>query len=272
MGKSPILHHPHSLSTSPKLTHNPQCWVHHDLQNIRLWTHYFWIFSFEFGNVIIYTLIYYILHTRIRNNYYTPLEAKRVQSVSNLMVTYPLVYVICTLPLASARMAAMSGKPPSSARLCLAGAMITSNGWLDVLLYTLTRRMMVFSDSPPPDDNGFDTFAAFWALPPSRFGGSCKIEAEAPPTPSRHRHGRSLVSLPSLPYMRNDNDSREDLCGLQMGKKGIRLVTTTQVLSEPAMPEDFVEMEELARQMRVRTPTERWSEDSRDMGLARIPT
>ncbi|KAF1949163.1 integral membrane protein-like protein [Byssothecium circinans] len=255
--------HPHDIYVRSGVW----CWVHHDLKDIRLWTHYIWIFIFEFGNVIIYALIYYILHMRIRSGYYSETEAKRVQAISNLMVAYPVVYVVCTLPLASARMAAMGGSPPSFARLCLAGAMITSNGWLDVLLYTLTRRIMVFSDEPPPDDNGFDTFAAFWEPPPSRFGGTCKIEAE-PPTPRLGRH-RPFGSLASLPIR---TDSTDDLCGLPMGKGDIKLVTTTQVTSEPALPEDYEEIEELARQMKPRTPTGRYSEDSRSFNLATLPT
>ncbi|CAI6336075.1 unnamed protein product [Periconia digitata] len=231
------------------------CWVHHDLKDLRLWTHYIWIFTFEFGNVIIYALMYYILLNRIRSGYYTDTEAQRVRSIANLMISYPVIYVVCTLPLASARMAAMGGNPPSHARLCLAGLMITSNGWLDVLLYTLTRRIMVFSDEPPPDDDGFETFSPFWSMGPSRFGGSCKIEADAPT--SKHRPGRSIVSLPTR------NESIEDLCSVGMGKMDIKLVTTTQVTNEPAMPEDFEEMEELARQMRPKTPVGRWSEDSK---------
>ncbi|KAF2643221.1 hypothetical protein P280DRAFT_496884 [Massarina eburnea CBS 473.64] len=253
-----VVMHPHNIYVRSGVW----CWVHHDLKDIRLWTHYIWIFIFEFGNVIIYTLTYYILLTRIRSEYYNKAEAKRVQAISNLMVAYPVVYVVCTLPLASARMAAMGGSPPSYARLCLSGAMITSNGWLDVLLYTLTRRIMVFSDEPPPDNNGFDTFAVFWAPPPSRFGGTCKIEAE-PHTP-RHRPGRSLVSLPTR------IGSDEELCGRRMGD--IKLVTTTQVTNEPAMPEDYEEIEESVRRNKPRTPTGRWSEDSEDFGLVRIPT
>jgi hypothetical protein len=180
------------------------------------------------------------------------------------MVAYPIVYVICTLPLASARMAAMGGHSPSLARLCLAGAMITSNGWLDVLLYTLTRRIMVFSDEPPPDDNGIDTFAAFWTEKERRFGGACTIEANHPDRNSKRSRG--LVSHTSR------NESGENLCAT--GSRDIKLVTTTQVLSEPAQPEDFEELEEIARKMRPRTPPTRWSEDSagmKDMELAHIP-
>jgi hypothetical protein len=166
------------------------------------------------------------------------------------MVVYPLVYVVCTIPLASARMAAMSGSPPSLARLCLSGAMITSNGWLDVLLYTLTRRIMIFSDEPPSDDNGFDTFSTFWTTQPRRFGGECTVSAL-----NARSRGRSRVTLPS------SSESSDDLCGAMSGKD-IKLVTTTEVRSEPAAPEDYEEMEMEKRRKRPRSPVGRWSEDT----------
>lgn len=210
-----------------------------------------------------------MLLQRIKTNYYTSEEAKRAKAISNLMVVYPIVYVVCTIPLASARMAAMSGSPPSLARLCLAGAMITSNGWLDVLLYTLTRRIMIFSDEPPPEDNGIDTFSAFWSEKGQRFGAACTVEADrtAGQRSSRRpkRMARGLVSLHSK------NDSADDLCAA--GDHDIKMVTTTRVFSEPAQPEDFEELEAEARRMRPRTPVGRWSEDSalKDMELAHIP-
>jgi len=235
------------------------CWIHHDLEDLRLWTHYIWIFAFEFGNVLIYAIIYAMLSIRIRSGYYTTEEAKRVRSIANLMVVYPLVYVVCTIPLASARMASMSGNPPSLARLCLSGAMITSNGWLDVLLYACTRRIMIFSDEPPSDDDVMDTFAAFWIEKPKRFGGECTIEA----TNAHTRRGRSKsrITLPS------GSESSDDLCGF--GTKDIKLVTTTKVISEPAQPEDFEEMDAEARITRPRTPTGRWSEETTDTDRSR---
>ena len=245
-----------------------QCWVHHDQKELRLWTHYVWIFIFEFGNVIIYAVIYTMLISRIRSGFYSANEAKRVKAISNLMVVYPIVYVICTLPLASARMAAMSGHPASLKRLCLAGAMITSNGWLDVLLYTVTRRIMIFSDEPPPDDNGFDTFAAFWAEKPKRFGAECTIEASGNNTEtSNYRRKFSKVQ----DTLTSENDSALDLCGL--GSNDIKLVTTTQIVSEPARPEDFEAIQAELRKYRPATPTERWSEhsSSKDLELAHIP-
>lgn len=228
------------------------CWIHHDLTNIRLWTHYFWIFVFEFGNVVLYTMIYTILSLRIRRGFYTPEEATRVRSIANLMVVYPLVYVVCTIPLASARMGTMSGHNPSWRRLCLAAAMITSNGWLDVLLYTCTRRIVIFSDEPPPEDLGVDTFSTFWKDGPRRFGGECTIEATQPP----RRRGKTGVALPS------HTESSDDLCA--NNENDIKMVMTTQVTSEPAQPEDFEEMDVGAMRKHPASPTCRWSEDTSD--------
>jgi hypothetical protein len=209
-----------------------------------------------------------MLIQRIRCCYYTPQEAKRVKAISNLMVAYPVVYVVCTLPLASARMASMSNKPPSLERLCLSGAIITSNGWLDVLLYTLTRRMMIFSDDPPAEDNGIDTFNLLWSTSPNRFGANTIIEAEPAKNRSHHarkptrvRAGRGLITLPS------SSDSSENIYGLN--DKDIKLVTTTHVISEPAEAADYEELD--ARRMRLKTPPGRWSEDSdavKDVDLA----
>ena len=94
-----------------------------------IFMHLMWNRS-EFTTVLNYALIYTILTFRIRSGYYTIEESKRVRSIANLMVVYPLVYVICTIPLASARMASMSGHTPSLTRLCLCGAIMASNGWL----------------------------------------------------------------------------------------------------------------------------------------------
>ena len=210
----------------------------------------------EFGNIIVYALMYGILIYRIRLGYWKPEESKRIRSIANLMVVYPLVYVICTIPLASARMAAMSGKPPSLARLCLSGAIITSNGWLDVLLYTCTRRILIFNDEPPADDNGIDTFAVFWVEKPTRFGGECTVEAMNAPGKSRRGRSKGKITLSSR------SDSSDDL--VSAGTSDIKLITTTKVTSELAQPEDFAEMEAGARKQRPRTPNSRWSTESSD--------
>ena len=185
------------------------------------------------------------------------------------MVVYPVVYVVCTIPLASARMASMNGNPPSYGRLCLCGIMITSNGWLDVLLYTMTRRIMIFSDVPPADDKAIDTFLTFWERPQARFGATTIIEAHNEQSASKRRaqkgrNGKELVML------QTDNESSDKLYDNQ---KDIKLVTTTQVVNEAAKQEDLDELGVDAKRNRARTPVRRWSEDSssdKNMSLDRI--
>lgn len=59
------------------------------------------------------------------------------------MVMYPAVYVILTLPIAVGRMVAMTGTPMPDVFFVIAGSLLTSCGWIDALLYALTRRILV---------------------------------------------------------------------------------------------------------------------------------
>lgn len=155
------------------------CWVNERYPNVRLYLHYLWIFIAELGVVLIYALTYFILLRRIRHGFYkSPAMATRARDVAKLMAVYPLVYVICTLPLASARTAAMAGNDVPIAWLLFAGAMITSNGWLDVGLYAVTRRILIFSDELPSEDCGIETFVPLWATK-TRFGTVTEITAAA---------------------------------------------------------------------------------------------
>ncbi|APA10104.1 hypothetical protein sscle_06g048740 [Sclerotinia sclerotiorum 1980 UF-70] len=146
--------HPHDLYVRAAAW----CWINDDYQNARLWLHYFWIFASMFGTVLIYACIFLYLHHQSRSsppgnkaNYY--------HGARPLMVLYPLIYTICTIPLAAGRIAAFSGAEIGLGYYCIAGSMIACNGWLDVLLYASTRAEIVFSEFPPGEDTGLETFA-----------------------------------------------------------------------------------------------------------------
>ncbi|KAH7057139.1 G protein-coupled glucose receptor regulating Gpa2-domain-containing protein [Macrophomina phaseolina] len=161
------------------------CWVNSKYPNLRLWGHYFWIFVAEFGTLFLYGTLFYIIRRRIKNNHFCPTKTAQATQAAYMMVVYPLVYVVCTLPLASARLQSIIGRDSSIAHLCLAGAMITSNGWLDVLVYCVTRDVFVFSDEAPRDDSSqaevdiIETFQSpfpFWK-DRQHFGTTTTIEA-----------------------------------------------------------------------------------------------
>lgn len=238
------------------LTSN-QCWINESYPDLRLYTHYIFIFICEFGVIVIYTLLYTILIRRatllrlskdsttasVHTSHSS--EAARTLTAAKLMVLYPLVYVLCTLPLASARMASMAGKSVPLGVLCMAGAMITSNGWLDALLYVSTRKVMIFSDAPPPEDAGIDTFASpFWGAE-SRFGTTTTITA-ARKRSSGTRQG--LSRLGSGPHSRQG--SMDELVDYELSAEGVMKNTIVQVRSEPMELQDIVEAKEIRRKQK----------------------
>lgn len=120
------------------------CWVSSDYQDERLWLHYLWIFIVEFGTIGIYGHIFLHLRGRIRsimNN-----NTTKLTRATKFMIMYPAVYVILTLPIAVGRMVAMTGTPMPDIFFCVAGSLLTSCGWIDALLYTLTRRILVTNE------------------------------------------------------------------------------------------------------------------------------
>ncbi|KAK5008833.1 hypothetical protein LTR28_003444 [Elasticomyces elasticus] len=123
------------------------CWVSSEYERERLVLHYIWIFIVEFSTVLIYTALLIYLKRKM----HTILPASqsviyaKVDRAAKLMLLYPLVYVLLTLPLAAGRMWSMTHDSRSlpDAYACAAGALITSCGWVDSLLYTLTRRSLL---------------------------------------------------------------------------------------------------------------------------------
>jgi hypothetical protein len=215
---------------------------------IRLWLHYFWIFVFEFGTVVVYTAMILALRVRVQTNFYRSAERTRhAQDAAKLMIAYPIIYVVCTLPLATLRMYSMANPDVkiSGGWFCFAGAMITSNGWMDVLLYTMTRRITLFSDEPPVTDNGIESFFVPWKK--DNFGTETTCEYVPDPlSPTRGRdygyqthhdsldgssHGegnesQELVYMKDKPYRQQ---GKTDLLGFV----SITEKTTVEVKSEP---------------------------------------
>ncbi|KAK3306857.1 G protein-coupled glucose receptor regulating Gpa2-domain-containing protein [Chaetomium strumarium] len=89
---------------------------------------------------------------------------------------YPLIYILCTAPLALGRVATMAGADVPIWYFCLAGALITSNGWLDVLLWGVTRHRLLFSAAVDSEESGLDTFTFMRTPSERRFGNMIWVE------------------------------------------------------------------------------------------------
>ncbi|OCL10910.1 hypothetical protein AOQ84DRAFT_288325 [Glonium stellatum] len=123
------------------------CWISTKYETERLWLHYLWIFIDEFGTILIYGSIFFYLRGQLKNipeNYAA--SSNRLTKATRYMIMYPMIYAILTLPIAAGRMAAMTGRVLPDMYYCVAGSLLTSCGWLDALLYTLTRQVLISSE------------------------------------------------------------------------------------------------------------------------------
>ena len=206
-----------------------------------------------FGTIIIYSIIFIFLRRRIRNvtksTQSQDSELRRYHSgatdpvttarAAKYMIIYPMIYVTCTLPLAAGRMASMTGRTIPYAYYCLAGSFITSCGWLDVLLYACTRRILIFRADPPSiDDMGLDTFG-LWDSSNKYFGTTTLIEGGILGDRKKASRGRSTP-----PHGRNVSSrsgSMDDLFGVPVPGH-VHTKTTVQVQHSAMDPEGDLEI------------------------------
>jgi hypothetical protein len=257
---------------------------------LRLWLHYFWIFTFEFGTVLVYLALWGALQYRLKTNFYdaSTNQAKHARNAAKLMIVYPITYVICTLPLATLRMVSMTTSGTVSfGWFCFAGAMITSNGWLDVVLYSMTRRIMLFSDDPPSDSYGIETFQMpFGGGTTPRFGTktTCEANGSRSHVPrtwiGRILHGNQSakdlesqetshsfgsteqlyfedLSTPASPLSAKTKSSKfSQVSRIDKPSFNVKTETTVQVTSEPLVElEDMAEMRAMMEAMERVRPT-----------------
>jgi hypothetical protein len=96
--------------------------------------------------------MFIFLCRRARSLLWTDEEGKlryRAETAARSVIAYPMVYVVCTLPAVIARLKIMAGTEVGMQELIVVGVMLCSNGWLDVLLYSVTRRALLFGTAMP---------------------------------------------------------------------------------------------------------------------------
>jgi hypothetical protein len=134
------------------------------------------------------------------------------------MILYPTIYTVCTIPLAAGRIASMAGQNVSLTYFCVSGSMIACNGLLDTLVYGLTRRSIVFSETAG-DNIGIQTFWALEKVP--RLGNTTTVETTV--SGAGHTRGATLSS----------SASTEHLYGM-----GIKVLATVDVRTEDVQTDD----------------------------------
>ncbi|KAI6371642.1 hypothetical protein MCOR25_003924 [Pyricularia grisea] len=213
------------------------CWITKEHEEIRLFTHYLYVFICLALTTIIYTWIFLHLRRTRRNeaeanarksstptttsdNRDTDMDSRRDATFSNkaksdvtmhthgdgynsAFLIYPLIYVVCTAPLAIGRIATMARATLPVTYFCAAGALISLNGFLDTVLWGLTRREVVFGDvdgSAGADGLGLESFS-FMRTPHNRkYGNMIWIEAGADKSKDGDVRASSSRRGPSLPF------------------------------------------------------------------------
>ncbi|TVY47599.1 hypothetical protein LOCC1_G002344, partial [Lachnellula occidentalis] len=174
------------------------CWINNEYSAERLWLHYVWIFICICSTIVIYAFI--LLWMR-RKSLSGEIPSNAAHGASPLMVLYPLIYTICTTPLAAGRVAALAGTDVSLGYFCASGALIACNGWLDVLLYATTRADIVFAVLPG-EETGLETFAFMGKG--HNLGNTTTIQAGGSGSRSRLRSsvdGESMIHLQGMGHI-----------------------------------------------------------------------
>jgi hypothetical protein len=112
------------------------------------------------------------------NNRRTRTE-QRVSLAAMYMIIYPVVYVIVTLPLAAGRIASLAGNKPSLSYLLVGGSFMTSAGWIDCLLYSLTRRVFLTTPSSTVIEGESRSQCSGSKSGPSKKDGDIELSSES---------------------------------------------------------------------------------------------
>ncbi|KAF1809862.1 hypothetical protein P152DRAFT_451526 [Eremomyces bilateralis CBS 781.70] len=170
------------------------CWISDRYDTSRLTLHYLWVFIFQFGLILVYSIVLIRLFrvSNDRNNFlHTTDLASRI---ARNMALYPVFYCGLTIPVAVVRMVAMSGSTAPTGLYIFAGCCLTSIGWVDAILYGWTRHLVRFDSRPWRRD----TNSASRSKPSSGSG-----VATLPPTPR----------TPDVPLIPLSNHSHSSIDG-----------------------------------------------------------
>ncbi|PNP40189.1 hypothetical protein TGAM01_v208442 [Trichoderma gamsii] len=158
------------------------CWINSDYERLRLLTHYLWIFISLGVTSGLYIAIWFSLRKQARRRRAANPDGSTDlghQSDHNpAFLIYPVIYVTCTLPLATERVASMAGADIPLGYFCFAGALISLNGFFDCLLFGTTRHSIIFASKYELDaaDTGVGTIAFLQTPKARRYGNMVWVQ------------------------------------------------------------------------------------------------
>jgi hypothetical protein len=155
----PIILHPKDIF----VVQGNWCSINGHYDVLRLYFHYIWVFIAEGFVLVLYIWTFIVLRKRMGDISPTlggdtsgatasnaRARAKNVTRATMYMVLYPIIYILTTLPLAAGRISSMAGHTLPKDYLIIAGIMMACGGWMNCLLYSLTRHIFQNIHSSEP--------------------------------------------------------------------------------------------------------------------------
>ncbi|KAI0121300.1 hypothetical protein BJ170DRAFT_140953 [Xylariales sp. AK1849] len=158
------------------------CWVNQEYNNLRLYGEYMWIFLSMALTILLFVLVIVSLYRNNQSVRHFPSttlameqrdrdEPPKPSGHHPAFLMYQVIYIVCTAPLAFGRLAAMSGVELSNAFYGVAGSIIASHGFLNVLLWSTT---IIFIGDKDIHETGLDKFAML-RTPHRRYGNMVMV-------------------------------------------------------------------------------------------------
>ncbi|EEH07410.1 integral membrane protein [Histoplasma capsulatum G186AR] len=177
------------------------CWIDNQYGEERLYLHYFWIFVAEIGIIIIYPTLFFIVRRRLKSSKdlrVNGTKRPKFNRVLKVMFLYPIAYIVISLPIAAGRMSLMNGRSPGMTYFYATGTLLMCSGWVDSILYFITRRHLLEGDIQTESaSNGSQIHDRSYDIPPTIGGGTARSIGRQKPGTTVLKHTQTLQTISS---------------------------------------------------------------------------
>ncbi|KAJ4393799.1 hypothetical protein N0V93_003014 [Gnomoniopsis smithogilvyi] len=213
------------------------CWISSEYASTRLWTHFGWVLAC-FG-VILVSYLATAICIRVNSNGVRMIGLRDPKQSGHhpAFLIYPLVYFICCVPMALGPMVLMAGVTINDEYFLWAGAMIASNGWLDVIVWSCT---MVFLAPKDIKKAGLEEFR-FLRTNSVKYGNIIWVEGGKNDGRGRRRQVMQCLPLPELKKIKGEKkgsrlednwDAERGAAAIGDAETSIQVQTSTTVMVE----------------------------------------
>ncbi|KAG8958978.1 hypothetical protein FRC03_008564 [Tulasnella sp. 419] len=218
------------------------CWITDAYPGARIGLEYFWMFFSAFGSFVLYILVFLRLRGNIvgkgmkirfcfsdRPESWASFKSRdsvesTVTSVAKQMLWYPVAYTFVLLPIAICRWTEFSGRRVPYAVNVVTGCLFALSGFVNVILFTSTRRVIPKRPSLPTHSKSSRDILSGTSASPFRqtFGNDSLHSVTVPPIaltpklkpdsiPEYHIEAKAFRQSPtpnsSSPHQRNNSET-----------------------------------------------------------------